>query len=222
MKQTLKEQTQRIMEIMGNMNLMELNTEYLNQILDKLSDTGMESLSPYEKEALQKMSTKDDDVQPPEVHSLGKTKYTLRFTPQNIETGKPLVTPEDNGQTFGDARFKNAYIHGEAERLAGSDSPIFIDGDLSQLDKPEDEQQIRMLLPNGEYECVAQPTNDGSDAYLLILKVEEDVDENDFELGEMDNYMIDNLEPPTDDLRNHEMGEQDENNIGGMDNYKAF
>lgn len=222
MKKSLREQTQRIMEIMGNMNLMELDKAYMDQLLDKISATGMESLSPYEKEAIQKMSTDDDDVSAPEMHSLGKTENTLRFTAQDQATGQPLVNPEDNGKTFGHARLKNAYIHGDAEQLAGYDLPIFIDGDLGQLDKPENEQQIRMLLPNGEYECVSQLTNDGSDAYLLILKVEEDVEDEDFELGEMDNYMIDNLEPPSNDLRNHEMGEQDENDIGGMDDYKAF
>jgi len=224
MKKDLKEQTRRIMEIMGNMNLMELDVNYMNQLLDKVSDSGMESLSDYERKAIQKMSTKDDEVSEPEYESLGQTKETLRFTAQIMQTGKPLVNPEDNGKTYGESRLKDAYIHGEAEKMAGFDLPIFIDGDLSQLDKPENEQQIRMLLPNGEYECVARTVDDGGveiNAYYLSLKVEEDEPEE-FDLGEMDNYMVDNLQEPGEDLRNHEMGEQDENDIGGMDDYRAF
>ena len=63
--------------------------------------------------------------------------------------------------------------------MAGFDLQVFIDGDLSQLDKPEAEQQIRMLLPHGEYECVARTVDEGGvevNAYMLTLKVEEDDD----------------------------------------------
>ena len=206
MKQTLTKETQRIL------NIMELDVKYMDQLLDKLSNGGMESLSDYEKDALQKMSTDDDNVSAPEIHSLDQTKEMLRFSPKDIESGQPLVTPEDNGETYGEAKFKDAFIFGEAEQLAGLAHPVFIDGDLSQLDKPEDEQQIRMLLPQGEYECVARTTDmDGNPlgTYLLMLKVEEDVDDvdDDFELGEMDDYNINNIGEPSEDLRNYEMGE---------------
>ena len=93
MKQNLTEETQRML------NLMELDVSYMNQLLDKLSAGGMESLSDYEKEALQKMSTDDDEVSAPEVQSLGQTEETLRFTVGDPETGEPLVNPEDNGKT---------------------------------------------------------------------------------------------------------------------------
>ena len=171
------------------------------------------------------MSTDDDDVSAPEIHSLDQTSELLRFTPQDAETGQGLVNPKNNGEVYGNSKFDSAYIQGEAEQLAGFDLPMFIDGDLSQLDKPEDEQQIRMLLPHGEYEMVARTTDEGGmelNSYFLLLKVEEDVpDDEEFDLGEMDDYNINNLEEPSEDLRNYEMGE-DENDIGGMDNYKAF
>ena len=218
MKQTLTEEAKRIL------NLMELDVKYMDQLLDKLSTGGMESLSDYEQQALQKMSTDDDEVSAPEVHSLDQTPELLRFTAQNMETGEPLVNPADNGQTYGESRLNDAYIHGEAEQMAGYDLPVFIDGDLSQLDKPENEQQIRMLLPHGEYECVARTTDEGGDelnSYFLTLKVEEDTNDEDFELGEMDDYNVDNIGEPSEDLRNYEMGE-DDTDIGGMDDYKAF
>ena len=41
MKQNLTEETQRIL------NLMELDVKYMNQLLDKVSDSGMDSLSDY-------------------------------------------------------------------------------------------------------------------------------------------------------------------------------
>ncbi len=234
MKKTLIEQRKRIMEIMGNVNeelLSELNVQYLNTLLDKLSDGGMESLSDYEKEALQKMSTDQDDVQPPEdpnnkrPHSDTKyregswgTEDTLRFTALDSETGKPLVDPEDNGKTFGDARLKDSFIQGEAEFLAGFDMPVFIDGDLSQLDMPEEEQRIIMVLPNGEYECVSRTVDEGGtevNAYILTLK--EDDDPEGFDLGEMDDYNINNIGEPPEDLRNYEMGEDFD--LGEMENY---
>ena len=200
MKQNLTEETQRML------NLMELDVSYMNQLLDKLSDGGMESLSDYEKEALQKMSTDDDEVSAPEVQSLGQTEETLRFTVGDPETGEPLVNPEDNGKTFGEPRFQNAYLQGDARDLAGFDQPIFIDGDLTQLDKPEQEQEIRMILPQGEYECVARAIDEAGEdieTYFITLKAEEDdngfdlgmMNEDGFELGEMENYNIEEEKP---------------------------
>ena len=228
MKKTLIEQRKRIMEIMGNVNeelLSELNVQYLNTLLDKLSDGGMESLSDYEKEALQKMSTDDDEVSPPEVHTLDQAEGVLRFTALDAESGKPLVDPEDNGKTFGDTRLKDSFIQGEAEFLAGFDMPVFIDGDLSQLDKPEEDQRIIMVLPNGEYECVSRTVDEGGtevNAYILTLKNEENEDDG-LDLGEMENYNIEsNLGTPPEDLRNYEMGEDasdDEFTLGEMDDY---
>lgn len=190
MKKTLAEEAQRIMEIMGKLNLTELNVQYMDQLLDKISTSGMDSLTDYEKEALQKLSTDQDDVNPPEVHSLGKTQNTLRFTTTDQRTGKPLVHPEDAGQTFGEAALKNAYIHGEAADLAQYDLPVFIDGDLSQLDKPTEEQDIRMLTDQGEYECEAHVNEeDGREVYYLTLKPFEEDNGDDDELAGLNENM---------------------------------
>lgn len=198
MKKTLTEETQRIMEIMGKTNLTELNVQYMDQLLDKISTAGMESLSDYEKNALQQLSTDQDDVNPPEVQSLGKTENTLRFTTTDQATGEPLVRPEDAGQTFGEAGLQNAFIHGEAADLAGYDLPVFIDGDLSQLDKPAEEQEIRMLTDQGEYECEAHVNDeDGREVYYLTLKDAEVGDNEDEDFAglneDMSEYDINKL-----------------------------
>jgi len=182
--------------ISSEFNLTELNVQYMDQLLDKISASGMESLSDYEKNALQQLSTDQDNVNPPEIHSLGKTENTLRFTTTDQNTGEPLARPEDAGQTFGEATLKNAYIHGEAADLAGYDLPVFIDGDLSQLDKPAEEQEIRMLTDKGEYEMEAHVNEeDGREVYYLTLKDSEEDnmdDEEDFAgLNEdMSNYNV--------------------------------
>ena len=190
MKKTITEEARRIMEIMGGMNLMELNVQYMDQLLDKISSSGMESLTDYEQEALQKLSA-DQDVNPPEVHSLGKTDDTLRFTTTDQNTGEPLIRPEDAGKTFGQPALENAYIQGEAADLAGYELPVFIDGDLSQLDRPTEQQQIRMLTDQGEWECVANVgEEDGREVYYLTLKpFEEDEPEEDDMAGLNENML---------------------------------
>jgi len=233
MKKVISEQTKRIIEIISRMDdrgvITELNVKYMNMLLDKISSTGMESLSNYEKDALQKLSN-GEDVNPPEIHSLGTTQTTLRFTGVDAQSGDPMVNPEDNGKTFGEPQHTAAYLRGEAQNVAGFDQPIFIDGDLTQLDRPEEEQEIRMILPQGEYECVARTEdNEGIPTYSIMLKSDEDegmnlmeqfIDQDapspdDFDIGEMENYniaeqeMINNLEEPGDDLRNYELGEGD-------------
>ena len=107
MKRTLTEEARRIMEIMGKKNLTELNVQYMNTLLDKISSTGIESLSDHEKDALQKLSN-DEEASPPEAHSLDQTPELLRFTARNQESGEPLVSPEDNGETYGESKLKDA------------------------------------------------------------------------------------------------------------------
>lgn len=199
MKKTLVEEAQRIMEIMSQVSLTEMDTRYMDELLDKISASGVESLSDHEQEALQRLS-KGEEVNAPEVHSLDKNENTLRFTTTDQKTGKPLVQPQDAGQTFGEATLKNAYIHGEAADLAQYDLPVFIDGDLTQLDKPVEEQEIRMLTDQGEYEMVSRVfEEDGREVYYIMFKdpdpdLPED-DEQDFAgLNEdMSQYDIDTL-----------------------------
>lgn len=212
MKKVISEQTKRILEIMSRMDdqgvITELNVKYMDMLLDKISNNGMDSLSDYEKEALQKLSN-DEDVNPPEVHSLDMSQATLRFTGGDPESGEPMVNPEDNGKTFGEPQHQAAYLHGKAQNIAGFDRPIFIDGDLTQLDKPEEDQEIRMILPQGEYECVARTEeNEGVLTYYIMLKDEED-----------DNY---NLMEDFINLKLDLDEKSDEDDSSDMSDYKVY
>lgn len=66
---------------------------------------------------------------------------------------------------------KTAYIHGEAENIAGFDIPTFIDGNLGQLELPINEQDILMILPSGEYKCKSEYCDEigNSNCYLITL-----------------------------------------------------
>jgi hypothetical protein len=84
-----------------------------------------------------------------------------------------LVKPKSYGDFVMDSVVTNkAYIHGDAEELAGYDIPVFIDGNMGQLDLPIDQQDILMLLPSGEYKCKAEYCDNvfASNCYLITLK----------------------------------------------------
>jgi len=199
MKKSVINEAHRILDLMGRVTLTELNQRYLDQILDKINDSGMESLSDYEKMALEKLSN-DQDVEPPEIHSLDKTDELLRFTVVDQKTGQPLVSPDDIGEKFGESQFQRAYLDGAAELIAGFNQVVFIDGDMGQLDKPPQEQQIRMILPQGEYECIASGEEAMMGGYMIRLKEESDYpkdneDEEDMDLlglneGDMREYKV--------------------------------
>ena len=77
-------------------------------------------------------------------------------------SGSALVEPKDLGEII-ELKHKQAesvYIHSEAEALAGYDIPIFIDGDLNQMNLPVEEQDILLLLPDGEHKCKATIEDD--------------------------------------------------------------
>lgn len=89
-----------------------------------------------------------------------------------------LLVKVDNIGTLSEYKPKGsgAYIHGDAEELAKFDIPIFLDGDYEQLDLPFEEQDILMMLPSGNYQCIANLSyksmmSDEADKYLLTLKV---------------------------------------------------
>jgi hypothetical protein len=85
---------------------------------------------------------------------------TIKYKP-----GKDVeVNHEDSVKLKGDS----AYIHGDAEAVAGYDIPIFFDGDILQLDKPEDEQDIIMYINDKEFKIKAKLTD--SNQYYLTLK----------------------------------------------------
>jgi len=88
---------------------------------------------------------------------------------------KPLTTPCEIGEFIVDKiRGRVAYIHGEAEEIAGFDIPKFIDGNLGQLDLPIEDQDILMMLPSGEYKCKSEYIDEPgcSDCYLITLVTE--------------------------------------------------
>ena len=104
----------------------------------------------------------------------------LRFTTSEPGvmgvSSDPLKIPEGELKVIrSEVKGEGAYIHGDAEGLAGYDIPIFLDGDMAQLDLPVDEQDILMVLPDGDFPCIAKleyvsmgkhvPTH-----YLLTLK----------------------------------------------------
>ncbi len=95
------------------------------------------------------------------------------FNPE--EDHQPLVIPTEVGELIMDkTKGSGAYIHGEAERKAGFDIPTFIDGNLAQLERPVEEQDILMLLPDGEYKCKAEYCDQfgASNCYLITLVTE--------------------------------------------------
>lgn len=105
----------------------------------------------------------------------------LRFTTTgptgilSVADAIPLITPNEIGElnNTGEVKGDRAYIHHDAEDIAGFDIPMFIDGDLRQLDLSHAEQDILMLLPSGEYACKAE-IQDGNvidgNAYYITLK----------------------------------------------------
>ena len=88
----------------------------------------------------------------------------------------PLVMPKEHEGVLpfknGDLKTDVAYIHGDAEDLAGFDIPVFIDGDILQMDAPELDQDILLMLPNGNHQCIAKyiKREYDKDQYHIILK----------------------------------------------------
>lgn len=103
---------------------------------------------------------------------------TLKFTTSKPgffgSTGEPLVSPKEGEEFefFKDTKPKSnsAYIHGEAEVLAGYDIPVFLSGSMDMLNVPIEEQNIVMVLPVSEHKCKAT-INVGtiSESYYLTL-----------------------------------------------------
>ena len=95
-----------------------------------------------------------------------------------IEDHTMLVKPHETGELIiDDLKGKNAYIHGQAEEMAGYDIPTFIDGNLAQLELPLDKQDILLLLPSGQYKCKAEYYDEvgASNCYLITLVTEPSV-----------------------------------------------
>ena len=103
-----------------------------------------------------------------------KLKFTTSKPGFFGSTEKPLVLPKEGEEPefFKDTKPKcnSIYIHGEAESLAGYDVPIFLSGSMDMLNVPVEEQDIVMVLPNGEHKCKST-INVGpiSESYYLTL-----------------------------------------------------
>ena len=89
------------------------------------------------------------------------------INPDNLDYLGVMVS---NNQAL-DATY--AYIHGEAQDLAGFDIPCYIDGDVMQLRQPLDKQQIEMLLPHGKTIRINSHYSCCSDHFLLIIPGDE-------------------------------------------------
>lgn len=100
----------------------------------------------------------------------------LRITtskPQSMASlGDPLVNPSNRSTLITSVtRGNRAYLHGEIQSIAGYDIPIFLDGDMAQLDLPESDQDILVVLPSGEYKCISTlQTIWEAGAYYITLK----------------------------------------------------
>jgi hypothetical protein len=100
--------------------------------------------------------------------------------PGSDESG-PLVVPEDIGEIVDATTLKcrSAYIHGEAEKKAKFDIPVFLDGDMAQLGLPVEQQDIELLLPDGVYKCKSEYYKRSyTEYYLITLFDEESVNAN--------------------------------------------
>jgi len=89
--------------------------------------------------------------------------------------GRALTIPNKKGELIkSTTKAGGAFIHGDAEEIAGYDIPIILDGDLAQFDQPEDKQDILMMLPTGDHPCIAKftptPHALSEDCYLITLK----------------------------------------------------
>lgn len=113
-----------------------------------------------------------------------KTKETnetnmkqLRLTTKKPNEDHVLLAKPNGKLTMDEIKGEAAYIHGEAERIAGFDMPFFVDGNLGQLDLPIKQQDILLLLPSGEYKCKAEYYNGifSFNCYLITLVTEPSV-----------------------------------------------
>ena len=99
------------------------------------------------------------------------TTQAMAMAMVDIDTVKhPL--PEDADVINHDKiRGTRAYIHGDAEDIAGYDIPLIFMGDMLQLDLPQAKQDIIMHIDGKQYPITASLQSDGDvGAYYLELK----------------------------------------------------
>ena len=103
-----------------------------------------------------------------------KETYGKEFSDADIEK---LTDAIENKGVENEKKIKHntAYFHSNAQELAGFDIPLFIKGDMLQLDASKSDQEIILLLPGDiEKELESTPILDGWDenSYYLTLKSE--------------------------------------------------
>lgn len=88
-------------------------------------------------------------------------------------SGKPLCdTDVYSGEIIeSDIKGTRAYLHGELELKAGYDIPIFMKGNMAQLDQPINNQDILCVIHDKEYVCQAELQTKGDrGAYYITIK----------------------------------------------------
>lgn len=76
---------------------------------------------------------------------------------------------------FTDKHKNSAKLHESMESLVPCRKPLFIDGDIEQCERPADEQDILLILPEGKtYKLKAQVDPEDDDCYELLLQNLED------------------------------------------------
>ena len=97
---------------------------------------------------------------------------------KKMQSGEVIVPEDLKGQT--------AYLHDKLQDMAGFDIPLFVDGNMGQLDLPVEEQDIVFLIPTeyvdkngvikhrvGKLKCKAElqePKRIDRGAYYITLK----------------------------------------------------
>jgi hypothetical protein len=110
------------------------------------------------------------------VNKMEKLRFTTTSPHSTFSSAKGLVIdPPNNIGELISANIKSdtAYIHGKAEEDAGFDIPVFLDGDMGNLDLPINQQNIEMLLPDGNHVMQAVLHSSGGwekDVYYLTYK----------------------------------------------------
>lgn len=99
----------------------------------------------------------------------------------SASSGEHLVIPEDIGDVIqAELISDRAYIHGFAQDIAGFDIPTILDGDMNNLNLPVEEQNITLMLPDGNYKCKCEISTEGilnQGYYLITLFAEPSVND---------------------------------------------
>lgn len=104
--------------------------------------------------------------------------YLTTYPAHSAFSGLTFLPYFTRNRVTGESKLTKCYIDGEAESIAGFDIPFMVNGDVGQLDLPEDQQQIFLMLPDREPIKLVSRIHycswDGTpDAYYLQLPEEE-------------------------------------------------